>query len=110
MGEWMTVAQVAETFGLNPGSVLNAIYHDRVQAQRVSGKWLVAAGSARRQWDYILLHAQGMRQCCACQRVLPLSEFHPYKGWMRRRACKTCRREKQRTYLTAWRRAHKHGD
>lgn len=110
MGDWMTVEQVAETFGLNPGSVLNAIYHHRVQAQRVSGRWLVASGSARDRWRGILLHERGLRQCSACELVLPLSEFHSYKGWMRRRTCKTCWRQKQRTYLTAWRRARKDGN
>lgn len=110
MGKWITVEQVAAQFGLHRGSVLNAIYHQRVQARRAGRQWLILAESAYARWNGILLHERGQRQCRACKRVLPLHEFLPYKGWMRRRMCKTCWRQQKRSYLNAWRHARKYGN
>lgn len=110
MDKWITVEQVAIKFGFNPKSVLNAIYHQRVQARRDGRRWLILAASAYDRWNGILLHERGQRQCRACERVLPLHEFLLFKGRKRRRMCKTCWRQQKRSYLNAWRHARKYGN
>lgn len=89
-GEWLTIQQVTERYGIDRSTINKAIRNGRIEAIKEGRRRWVMGWKAAELWEYRLLEAQGLRRCVECLEVKDIEEFAFGRPEHRRRTCREC--------------------